>query len=401
MVESNAAKIIRATRQKSYYFVVSNAELEYVSKSRLLNSNEKLIWINFANKTALDSSLSCSLTQNQIAELIGKQSDSVYRAIKTLKFNGFLKAHYQNGDVATTYTLSLPEEGLAYLKSAPERGEAGSSERCIPPAKKQAPPCKNADTPPAKMHPLLINNNINNKNINHNLDAPKAAHDSEPESKPTEPPHITVSNADALICEYENLQEKYKHLSVMKRSQAMYAHFSQEDRIKMYNRRNELAAIEATKAIASKQNPAFVEKLEQANPVPLVRTNQPNVKLVEFDFDGEHFLVEEQVKNQILNQIPNLYQQNKITGEAKNKSLKTLMSEIFYYVTKVASKVLDACQLKRFYIARKLCLNGSWERPKGLERQASIQREQKWQQDKLNEHKLAKAFMGGIVKSVA
>lgn len=257
MVESNAAQIIRATRQKSYYFVVSSAELEYVSKSRLLNSNEKLIWINFANKTALDSSLSCSLTQNQIAELIGKQSDSVYRAIKTLKFNGFLKAHYQNGDVATTYTLSLPEEGLAYLKSAPERGEAGSSERCIPPAKKQAPPCKNADTPPAKMQPLLINNNINNKNINHNLNAPKTIHT--PNAEPSEPPHITVSNADALICEYENLQENYKHLTVMKRAQAIKAHFSSDDLSKIYTRQRELNAIETTKAIASNPNPCVCQ----------------------------------------------------------------------------------------------------------------------------------------------
>ena len=393
MVESNATRVIRETRQTKYYLAISIAELQYVSKSKLLNATEKLIWINIASKTALDPNLSSSLTQNQIAEMVGKGPDAVYRAIRTLKFHGFLKSSYETGANASIYYLSLPAEGLESLKDAQNRTVTSAD-----PEKNQATPCKNAGTPPANSHPLLINNN--NKNTNHNLDASKNAHDPKPESKPTEPGYTTVSNADALICEYENLQEKYKHLPVMKRAQAINAHFSPNEIAKIYDRKREIAAIEATKALVSNPTPAFFQKLE-VKPVPLIRTNQPNVKLVEFDFEGEHFLVEEQVKNKILNQIPNLYQQNKITGHAKNKSLKTLMAEIFYYVAKVVSKTRDACQLKRFYIARKLYLNGSWERPKGLQLQASIQREQKWQQEKHTENKLAKEFTESFIKNVA
>ena len=399
MVESNATRVIRETRQTKYYLAISIAELQYVSKSKLLNATEKLIWINIASKTALDPNLSSSLTQNQIAEMVGKGPDAVYRAIRTLKFHGFLKSSYETGANASIYYLSLPAEGLEVLKGAPNRTVTSAD-----PEKNQATPCKYAGTPPANSHPLLIINNINNKNTNHNLDVPKAAHDSEPESKPIEPRHITVSNADALIREFKKIiQEKYQHLPMPKRPRAAMSHFTDAEKQLINERQIALAAIHDGQKIKASQEQAaqFNQKLAEAKPVPPTRPQPTNCKLLEFEFDNEYFLIEEKVKNQILQEIPRLYQQKQIQGDSAQKPIQTLLKEIFYYVSKVASKALDACQLKRFYIARKLCLNGSWERPKGLERQASIQREQKWQQDKLNEYKGAKSFMNDFVKNVA
>lgn len=96
-----------------------------------------------------------------------------------------------------------------------------------------------------------------------------------------------------------------------------------------------------------------------------------------------------------------IYHQKKILGEAAHRPIKALMLEIFFYVAKAGSKTLDACQLKRFHTARKLCQKGAWERPNGLERQASIIREQNWRQAKIQENKSAKTVMATLEQRVA
>ena len=379
MSDFSCAKIIRDTRQKSYYLAISTAELQYVSKSTLLNTTEKLIWINIAAKSALDPNLACLLTQAQIAEMVGKSSDAVYRAIKSLKFHGFLHTHYQNGDQATVYSLALPEEGVSFLISAPARN--------------QGAPCKFADTPPAKTPTLLINNNINNKKHNH---------DAHSDFSPTENPDVL--DADALICDFKNLiQEKYTHLPVFKRPAAALSHFTEAQKRAISERQLELTAITDGQKIQAERAQAqrFAEKLVKAVSVPKSRPQPADCKLVEFEFENEHFLIEEKVKNQILSQIPQLHSQKKILGEAAHKPIKALMMEILIYVAKAGSKTLDACQLKRFHTARKLCQKGAWERPNGLERQASIIREQNWQQAKIQENKFAQQWMTSLEQRVA
>jgi hypothetical protein len=210
-----------------------------------------------------------------------------------------------------------------------------------------------------------------------------------------------MQNADALFCDYKNLQEKYKNLPIRQQIQNMHAHFSPEERIKIYEHQRALDAVKATEMVTVSSTPEFKAKLEQAAPVPPNRVNRSDIKLIEFEIEGELFLVEEEVRNKILNQIPNLYQQQKILGDARNKPINTLLKEIFYYVAKAGSKALDACQLKRFHTARKLCLKGAWERPNGLVRQASIISEQKRQQAKNAENKFAKEFTQKWIQGVA
>lgn len=201
-------------------------------------------------------------------------------------------------------------------------------------------------------------------------------------------------DADALICDFKNLiKEKYQHLPVFKRAVAALSHFTAIQQRAINERQLELAAITDGQQIQAERAQAerFKEKLAQATPVPESRAKpSPNGKLVEFEFDNEHFLVEEAVKDQILSQIPQLHSQKKILGEASQKPIQTLIKEIFFYVTKAISQSLDDCQLKRFFVAKKLCINGRWERPNGLMRQASIHREQQWQQTKIEENRAAK-----------
>ena len=210
---------------------------------------------------------------------------------------------------------------------------------------------------------------------------------------------------DALLCDFKKIiQEQYQHLPVFKRHQAALSHFTDMQKRAINERQLELAAIADGQKFQKAQAQAqrFNEQLAKAKPVTASSSAKlPNGKLVEFEFDNEHFVIEESVKDQILSQIPDLYNQNKILGEAGKKSLVNLLKEVFHFVAKAGSKNLDTCQLKRFYIARKLCLKGAWERPNGLVRQASINREQQWQQAKIAENKFAKEFTKEFMQNMA
>ena len=418
MVELNAAQIIITARQTKYYLAISAAEVAFVSKTKLLSDDEKLIWLNIATKSALDPTFSCFLTYRQIGEMVNKKPDTVYRAVSALKEKGFLDAQYDKNIHANLFSLKLPQEGLQAVMAAPTRG---SSEKKYPepvniqtekntyPSIKlfNTPPDKNpiplgnlSDTPPDKNPALLIYINNNNNNKKHNHDAHS---DFSPVDNPV--PETDVQDADALICDFTKImQEKYQDLPVFKRSQAALSHFTDVQKRAINERQLELAAIAEGKKIQEAQAQAqqFNEQLAQAKPVTASPSAKlPNGKLVEFEFDNERFIIDESVKDKILSQIPDLYNQNKILGEAGKKSLVNLLKEIFYFVAKAGSKTLDTCQLKRFYIARKLCLKGAWERPNGLVRQASINREQQWQQAKIAENKFAKAFTKEFMQNVA
>ncbi len=218
------------------------------------------------------------------------------------------------------------------------------------------------------------------------------------------PQNPDVQDADALLCDFKNLiQEKYAHLPVFKRAGAALSHFTEAQKRAISERQLELTAITDGQKIQAERVQAqrFAEKLVEATPVPASRPQPADCKLVEFEFENEYFLIEEKVKNQILSQIPQLHSQKKILGEAAHRPIKALMMEIFFYVAKSGSKTLDACQLKRFHTARKLCQKGAWERPNGLERLASIHRERQWQQAKVDENRAAKAFTQEFMQNVA
>ena len=387
MSDFNCAKIIRETRQTKHYLAISSAELSYITTCPTLSDGEKLIWITLANKSALDPQFSCTISQGELARQVGKTIGTVTRAITNLRIQGFLRSTADSHG-ALTYFLSLPQAGLEALLAAPTRKLQEDLSKITYPS------IENDRTPLAKTIDILIlNNKINN--IKHNHDA----HSNYP---PAENPDVL--DADALICDFKILiQEKYQHLPVFKRAAAALSHFTEVQKRAISERQLELTAITDGQKIQAERlrEKCFTKKLAEAIPVPQTRTNNPGAKLVEFEFEGEHFLVEEAVKNQILNQIPNLYHQNKIIGAARQKTLNALLSEILFYVAKAGSKTLDACQLKRFHTARKLCQKGVWERPNGLERQASIAREQQWQQAKIQENKSAKTVMATLEQRVA
>jgi hypothetical protein len=386
MIELNSARIIRETRQTKYYLGISSAELHFVGSYKDLSDCEKLIWIMIADHCALDPHFSCILTQGQIAVMVNKTTNTVGTAISRLRALGFLRTESVSYG-PLSYFLTLPQAGLESLLAAPTRKST------TPPLKTMDPSPENRGSPPLKTMDLLIyNNKINNINHNHDSHSDIPAI---PNIEPITSSEADMQDADALVCDFKKIiQEKYQHLPVFKRDQAAFTHFDANKKILICKRQIELAAISERQKIQIEQvqQQRFNEKLAQATPVPESRPKPADCKLLEFEFDNEYFLVEEAVKDQILNQIPRLHSQRKITGEASKKPLNTLIKEILYYVTKAGSMALDSCQRKKFFIAKKLCEKGVWERPNGLERQASIHREQQWQKAKKQENRTSTAF---------
>jgi hypothetical protein len=410
MVELNSARIIREARQTKPYFVMTYAEYNFVVSNPNLSSNEKIIWTTIAGQSSPDNDYSFILTQGQIAGLVGMSISVVRKAISKLRNNGFLRTESILGGLLK-YFLTLPQAGLEEILVTPNRKISGVSpsknsypslENEVPPVQNELPPRPNRTTPPSKMNDLYNIYNINNNKHNHNLNAPSEI-PATPLIEPNSNPEADVLDADALLCEYKNLQEKYQHLPMPKRLRAARSHFSAVQLRIIDECLLALAAIEGGQNIqaAEVQAAQFTQKLAEATPVPESRLQPKNCKLVEFEFENEHYLVEDAIKDKILNEIPRLYQQKQIKGDAAKKPIKTLLKEILYYVAKAGSKVLDACQLQRFHIAKKLCKNGAWERPNGLERQASVQREQKWQQAKIEENRAAKAVTKFLIENVA
>lgn len=406
MVEINAARIIRDSTQHKFYVIFTDIIFEFVSSHSILSSLEKLIWLNLARKSNLDPNYSCKLTQQQIASMVNVSYDTAYRALRNLKKQGFLQVCFDDVQRINIYTPILPTEGLVAIENAPNRvGNIGGVKRNISttlrsdvdelhktiqstpcrnadplPVKLQGSPCKISGSLPAKMQPLLINNKINNKHYYHNK--PDVVRTTMPQE---------VKNAEALICDFENLQKQYQNLRLTERMKQVNSHFTQDEmqiissaiiekqKIREFQQHQEkLASVE------------FQNKFKDAKPVLKERAPHMQIKLIEFEFEGEHFLIEEAVKNQIMHHIPELYHQQKIKGEAGEKPLKILLKEIFYYVTKAGSMLLaPVTQLKRYYIARKICLKGDWERPKGMTLNEAICNESKWHSMKLNEMRTA------------
>lgn len=406
MVETNAARIIRDSTQQKFYVIFADVIFEFVSNHRSLSSLEKLIWLNLARKSNLDPNFSCRLTQQQIASMVGVSYDTAYRAMRNLKEQGFLKVCFDEIQRINVYTPILPAEGLSAIENAPDRaGKNEGSQKNIstflrntaltmqstpckvagtPPAKTQGSPFKNAGSPPAKMQTLLINNNINNKHNNHNQ--PEGIRSTAPQD---------VKNAEALVCGFEKLQRQYQDLRPTERMKLVNAQFtSDEMQIILASTIQIQKNREIEEGREKRASVAFQSKLQQAKPVPKERAPHEQEKLVDFEFEGEHYLIEEAVKNQIMYHIPQLYHQQKIKGTAANKSLKTLLKEILYYVAKAGSMLLKpVIQLKRYYIARKICLKGDWERPKGMVLNEAISKENSWHSIKLREMREAKLHL--------
>lgn len=410
--QNQTAQIIINKRKSGYYSAFNECEIPFVSKCQGLSDGEKLIWINLAARTTMDANLSCRASLNQIAAMVGKKANTIYKSIKNLVSLGFLKSELDKEKRINIYYVLLPEDGLEALENAPNRGEkqcaaepkeAVNSDdsnnnvvqfKATEPNSDKNQPLKNirgdigniSDPPLEKNHTLYIKNinNIKKHNIHNN----------------TKIENCNVQNADALILKFQREVEEVKRnnpsISLCKANLIAHQAFSEAERDQIH-----LALIEKSQREEMKkhkqqlESDAFKKKLENSTPVPKTRAGSTNSSLVEMTFDGEHFLIEEEVKNQILGNIPKLYHSGKIKGEAASKPLKVLLKEILYYVAKAGSiATKPVCQLKRYFIARKICINGSWERPIGLAKDEIVARERKWQAEKRKEYETAKRYAG-------
>lgn len=357
MIENAAACIILQARQSKHYVTFTDKEFEFVSSHPALSANEKLIWFNLVRKSLRDPNLSCAITHQQIAMMIGIKQDTAYRAVKRLKQFGFLQAQFDAELQITTYAITLPDEGLEAITNAPNRGFGKKSD--TPPDKNPAPPGKKSGTPPDKNPILLINNNINNKHNIHN----------QPQAQ-----QAIVNDADALVCEFESLQKEFQNFSLAERVRRINGHFTAEQMHIIHARIN------------AKQKCIEIEE-NQRNEKPAISA-QPleKSKFIDFEFEGLQFLIEEKVKDKIIHVIPLLHQRKKIKGDAANKTLSSIMKEVLFYVTK-AGCLTDkpVIQLKRYHIACKILQKGQWECPRGITREESTAREALWQTSKKNE----------------
>jgi hypothetical protein len=401
MPESTAAHIIREARQRKHYVSFTDAEFEYVSAHSALTATEKLIWLNIARKCTRDASLSCGLTHGQIAKMVGIKQDTSYRGIRTLKELGFLFASFDHDRQITIYSIRLPKEGLEVIQRAPNRGERVVVEQkesifypkntAYPPDKNPVPPCISSDTPPA-FHPvppcissgtppdknpilLIVNNNINKHNNHNTSEEGKTCH------------LEAMKNADALFCEFEKFQNENKQLPVAKRLQLYNARFTQEEMKSIHEHTQA-----KQKATELKEHLDQGELQSTVAPKLTAASNSSaqSTSFIPYELDGERFFIEEAVKNKILDEIPRLHEQNKIPGEAGRKPIQVLLREIFFYVSKAGSMGQEPIgQQQRFYVARKICQKGAWERPKAMEKEKSIQREREWTKLKFEENRAA------------
>lgn len=121
--QNQTAQTINNKRKSGCYSAFNECETPFVSKCQGLSDGEKLIWINLAARTTMDANLSCRASLNQIAAMVGKKANTIYKAIKNLVSLGFLKSELDQEKRINIYYVLLPEEGLKELENAPNRGE--------------------------------------------------------------------------------------------------------------------------------------------------------------------------------------------------------------------------------------------------------------------------------------
>ena len=124
---------------------------------------------------------------------------------------------------------------------------------------------------------------------------------------------------------------------------------------------------------------------------------QPATHSQQVNIQGEQFSVEPEVKKLVCTQIPKLVATQQVKGRAANLSTTELQREALFYATKAGSRgdeIID--QRHRFFIFRKLCIDGTWQQPKGMLNREIIQREKNWAQVKKEERENARKIMGQL-----
>ncbi|MFO1259437.1 MAG: helix-turn-helix domain-containing protein [Gammaproteobacteria bacterium] len=417
-----SAQTIHSALRTGYFYRFQTEELAYISSHRELSDGEKLVWLNLSARAKQSETMSFAATQSQIALMVGKETNTVYKILKSLEAKGFLSSNHDALRRVTIFQVQLDAHGVVALEQAPKRGEFRPETKSVYPQQmtfrvgaecsrrrsvhevhdcgenregnnpeksavkgieirsvdNQNPTMKKfrvrpgnfSESDPEKNHTLIKYIN-NNKNINKHL----YHQDSE---LSTAEPALPMLDASALILQFQStvkdIQSQDSNLTPLKATFEARKLFSEE----------QLACIDHHHLTT---NPA--QEAPQATKAESPKPEAPEIKkplqsqLVSFQLEGQCYLVEESVKNKALSQLQSLHHNQCIKGEASNKSLLTLTSEVFYYLAKAGSTTdKSISQASRLNMAIHLLLKGDWQTPNGMMKQTIIEREQKWQREK-------------------
>ncbi len=369
-----SAQTIHSALRTGYFYRFQTEELSYISSHRDLSDGEKLVWLNLSARAKQSETMSFAATQSQIALMVGKETNTVYKILKSLEVKGFLSSNHDALRRVTIFQVQLDAHGVVALEQAPKRGEYRSEVKLVErrSVDNQNPtlteirvrPGNFSESDPEKNHTLIKYIN-NNKNINKHL----YHQDSE---------LSTVLDANALLLQFqstvERIQSQDPTLSPLKANFEARKAFSEV----------QLACIDHHHITTnSAQEAPQATKAESPKPkLPEIK-KPPQSQLVSFQLEGQCYLVEESVKNKALSQLQSLHQNQCIKGEAASKPLLTLTSEVFYYLAKAGSTQQEPIsQASKLNTVIHLLLKGDWQTPNGMMKQTIIEREQKWQQEK-------------------
>jgi hypothetical protein len=380
MSEVSTAQLIWHETQKKHYVMFIDVLFEYISSHSQLKANEKLIWFTIFRKSIKETHFWCRLTHLQVGLLVGLKPDTVCRSIRSLKNKGFLKSYCDASKQTCSYSITLPQEGIDLLQSAPNRRE-----------KEKKSPIVN-DDPDAKL--------TNDYSVRFSKSAAKSTI-----IFPKKYPFLLIKNPEPLeanfkmtnkenqgqhsmlLDKFEKLQKINSHLPLIERVKKINGGLSQTERELIHQiiiKNKQIAEQKEKEAhLSFTLNPALPEIQKK---VESVVDSISESKMVMLEFDNEKYWIEEKVRDKILFEIPTLFQHKKINGSAAKKSLNMLLREILYYVTKSGSynKTLIN-QLKRFHIARNILLMGNWETPRGINTLVAQQYERNWAKQKERE----------------
>lgn len=118
-----SAQTIHSALRTGYFYRFQTEELSYISSHRDLSDGEKLVWLNLSARAKQSETMSFAATQSQIALMVGKETNTVYKILKSLEAKGFLSSNHDALRRVTIFQVQLDSHGLVVLEQAPKRGE--------------------------------------------------------------------------------------------------------------------------------------------------------------------------------------------------------------------------------------------------------------------------------------
>lgn len=368
------AAAIKQFNEEKYYTCIADPVMLSLFRHPKLSRASISVWLFIYMQTKLCPDNQTKIPLKRIGEYTRMSVRSVQMYVKQLKDNGFLLVtHTKEDDGILLFQPILPEAVIEEIKQAPNRRQAANHSTQF----FASPHARSCVTP--TQDPAYHINKDNNKN-KHMYVSLECEEDDTQQSSITQPTvqhdfsEAELTEAERLNAKHHELFEvKYAHIaSPLKRAQAIKAEFTEAEDMLLFRYLEYKDRLkEAQVSAASQQQPKSQSKAEAPQSQVVVE------KAVPIDLQGQTYYVEPEVKKMACSQIPKLIAGNQLKGEAAKKSVTELLGEVLFYITKAGSKSGEVPnQRKRFFTARKLCMNGDWQRPRALVNQEIIQREQ-------------------------